>query len=292
MISKQAAKKYLHRLGILLGIAGVLFVGQRLLAYRSEIDIGAIGAAGYVYIGLLSLLYGAANVLLAVGWHEILRHLGIERPMRWTLRTYAISQLAKYVPGNIFHLVGRQALGAAAGIGNGPLAKSSVLELVIIALCAGLFLPLLLPLVLAAVSPGESLVLFGMTAALSIAIADRYLGRRLARAATLYASHLATAGAIFVAAYFVAGGDALARELPAIAGAYVLAWLAGLVTPGAPAGLGVRETVLLFLLAGLGAEATILLAVVLGRVITVLGDMLFYVAGQFVRPSATVESSP
>lgn len=68
-----------------------------------------------------------------------------------------------------------------------------------------------------------------------------------------------------------------------LSGVYVLAWLAGLVTPGAPAGVGVRELVLLFLLKGIVAEADLLLAVVLGRVVTVVGDFGFFVFGNLIR---------
>ena len=58
-------------------------------------------------------------------------------------------------------------------------------------------------------------------------------------------------------------------------GAYVLAWLAGLVTPGAPAGVGVRELVLLALLKGSVGQTELLLAVLLGRLVTVGGDVAF-----------------
>ena len=63
---------------------------------------------------------------------------------------------------------------------------------------------------------------------------------------------------------------------PAACGAYTAAWLAGFVTPGAPAGLGVRELVLVFLLDGHAAEPDLLPAVVLSRVVTVLGDTFFF----------------
>jgi uncharacterized membrane protein YbhN (UPF0104 family) len=45
----------------------------------------------------------------------------------------------------------------------------------------------------------------------------------------------------------------------------VIAWLAGLVITGAPAGVGVRELVPLYLLEGYVMETNLLLAVVLGR---------------------------
>ena len=54
--------------------------------------------------------------------------------------------------------------------------------------------------------------------------------------------------------------------------AFVVAWLAGFVTPGAPAGLGVRETVLVLGLPQLGPAA---LGVAIGhRVVTAIADAL------------------
>jgi len=55
-----------------------------------------------------------------------------------------------------------------------------------------------------------------------------------------------------------------------------------LLTPGAPAGLGVREAILLVLLSDHVGDAKILLAAIVGRAITVLGDLLFYGAGRIM----------
>jgi uncharacterized membrane protein YbhN (UPF0104 family) len=77
---------------------------------------------------------------------------------------------------------------------------------------------------------------------------------------------------------FVNEGSDTASQVFLICGAFVITWLAGSVTPGAPAGIGVRELVLLFLLKGLVLESDLLLAVLLSRVVTVAGDVLFFLA--------------
>ena len=60
--------------------------------------------------------------------------------------------------------------------------------------------------------------------------------------------------------------------------ACTLAWMLGFVTPGAPAGLGVREAVLLGLLGPvLGEPAALLLSLQL-RLATLGGDLLLFVA--------------
>jgi uncharacterized membrane protein YbhN (UPF0104 family) len=58
-------------------------------------------------------------------------------------------------------------------------------------------------------------------------------------------------------------------------GAFVVAWIVGLVAPGAPAGVGVRELVLIVLLKGLVLEVELLMAVLLSTVVTVVSDRLF-----------------
>jgi uncharacterized membrane protein YbhN (UPF0104 family) len=70
----------------------------------------------------------------------------------------------------------------------------------------------------------------------------------------------------------------------------VLAWLAGLVTPGAPAGMGVRELVLLFMLNGIVIEEDLLMAIVLSRIVTVMGDVLYFTVAFMIKARPEVGS--
>jgi len=273
------AKTWLNRTGTLLGLAGVVFVGISLQGYASEIDIRRLGAGGYVAIAALAGLYGASNLLLALGWQKLLHHLQAPVSRSWAIHAYAISQLAKYVPGNILQFAGRQAIGVAAGIGNGPLAKSTVYELALLTLGGALFSPLVLPLIAPSAPAWLGWFSFIVVMASALWLAT-FAGADFGMAAILYVAFLALSGSVFALVFDLAGGSGQFELHPAIAGAYVLAWLLGMVTPGAPAGIGVREAVLLVLLGGLDAGPAILLAVVIGRAITVLGDLLFFAGGQ------------
>ena len=82
----------------------------------------------------------------AFAWWNLLKQFGAKPSCNWAIKTYGISQLAKYVPGNIFHLAGRQAMGMAAGVNGKALAKSTLWELGISAIAAGFFACLALPL--------------------------------------------------------------------------------------------------------------------------------------------------
>ena len=106
-----------------------------------------------------------------------------------------------------------------------------------------------------------------------------FVGVPVAHAFGWYVSFLAISGSLFVGLIELLGENPMNGGVPGLplAGAYVLAWLIGLVTPGAPAGLGVREMVLLFLLKGFVSESDLILAVLVGRMVTVVGDGMYFI---------------
>jgi uncharacterized membrane protein YbhN (UPF0104 family) len=63
--------------------------------------------------------------------------------------------------------------------------------------------------------------------------------------------------------------------------------LAGLITPGAPAGVGIREFVLYAILHPFVNEADLLAAIIFGRIITVVGDILFYILALVISVRVT-----
>lgn len=273
-------RRSLALLGSALALLGVVFVAFRLHAYQAELDLSRISISAWAVISVLALAYGLANVLLSLAWWHLLRHLGVSTTRFGSIRLYGLSQLAKYVPGNIFHLAGRQALGMAKGMPAGALAKSTVWELALIAIAGALFGWLVLPLLVPGFPEVASVAILLVTVALAAQLLRTKTGTGVAWAFLWQILFLFCSGAIFVALLLlISGSNELgSAQWVTIAGAYVLAWLVGLVTPGAPAGVGVRELVLLFLLNGLVAETDLIMAVLLGRVVTVVGDLLFFIA--------------
>ena len=278
-------KRGLHWGGSALAIVGILFVALRLRDYSAEIDFSRFGLVKWSAVVGLALIYGLANLMLALAWWNLLGQFGASTSRRLAVKVYGFSQLAKYVPGNIFHLAGRQAMGMAAGVPGWSLVKSAIWELGLISSSGGLFGLLTLPLLLPSLPATASTWLFVAVIWAAAALLWRFLGPLVARAFGWQVGFLAISGVLFV------GLLELVSEVPltgagvwlALVGAYVLAWLAGLVTPGAPAGVGVRELVLLFLLKGIVSEADLLLAVVLGRLVTVTGDLFFFAAASLTR---------
>lgn len=271
-------KKVLHWTGSVLALVGIAFVALRLRDYGDQIDFSRFNPVTGLVIGGFALIYSLANLMLALAWWNLLGYFGADTKKRWALKIYGISQLAKYVPGNIIHIASRQAMGMAAGVPGWPLAKASAWELGLISFTGTMFGWLTLPLIAPAIPVTVALGLFAATVAGFAVLLRYYLGSLVTCALGWYVSFLAISGILFVGLVDMVSlhGDSAGVAWMLLCGAYVIAWLAGLVTPGAPAGLGVRELVLLFLLKGIVEEADLVLAVVLGRVITVVGDVGYF----------------
>jgi uncharacterized membrane protein YbhN (UPF0104 family) len=274
--------KALHWTGSALALTGIAFVALRLRDYGGQIDCSRFDVTAWSIVGSFALIYGLLNLMLALAWWNLLGYFGANTAKCWAFKIYGISQLARYVPGNIFHLAGRQAMGMAAGVSGWPLAKSSAWELGLISFTGGIFGLLALPLISPAIPVVVGLGLFAVTVAGVVALLRHYLGPLVASALGWYIGFLAISGMLFVGLVDLVS---VHTKLPwmSLCGAYVIAWLAGLVTPGAPAGLGVRELVLLFLLKGVVAETDLVLAVVLGRVVTVGGDFGFFLTASLIN---------
>jgi hypothetical protein len=283
-------KKYMHWFGSALAVVGIFFVAIRLRDYSGQIDFKDFGWEIWWVVGGCAVAYCIANNLMALAWWNLLVQFGAVTPRRWAIRTYGISQLAKYVPGNIFHLAGRQAMGMAAGVPGWSLAKSTFWELGMLAISGSIFGALVLPLLLPWLPLQLGIVAFILALSVVAAGFAMYFGRAAVRAFGLYVTFVTISGVLFVCLIEMISPSAITSSSGwiVLCSAYIVAWFIGLVTPGAPAGVGVRELILVFLLQGLVGESELVLTVVLGRVVTVTGDFLFFLASWLLKKSEPI----
>lgn len=290
MAVRFSLKWWLHLLGGGLGLVGVIFVALRLSTNVRQINFARFDFVVGFILALLTFVYGAGNLLLARAWWHLLNFLEVKTSWRWAIKVYGQSQLAKYVPGNIFHLAGRQTLGMAAGLPARPLAKSSLWELGLLAAAGAILGILALPLLWPTLALWMSTALFMAVMLILCAASYSLYASRVTWALMLQTAFLALSGCVFIGILTVVVPESTALPaLPVLCGAYVLAWLAGFITPGTPAGVGVREIVLLFLLRGQIEQADLLLAIVLGRVVTVIGDLLYFIMATFINKKRRIK---
>ena len=274
----SALRRSLELVGALLATASVVFIAASLVGRESALDPLLRGEGVWLAGLALAVAYALASLLLALAWGCLLRHLGERAAPFQVAGIFGVTQLGKYLPGNLGHFLGRQALAMAAGLRAAPVAKSSLLEILCLLAAGAVFTPLLLRFLDPSVTPGTALGALALLGALVLLLAGRLLGRLVAVACAAHAAFLAVTGVLFLLSLEVldASPPAEAGASARVVGAYVCAWLAGFVTPGASAGIGIREVALTVLLDGLIAPDDVLAAVILGRAISTVGDLLFF----------------
>jgi uncharacterized membrane protein YbhN (UPF0104 family) len=236
-----------------------------------------------------------------LSWRALLADLGSALPLKAAVRVYSFSQLGKYVPGSVWPVLAQMELGRAYGVPRVRAATAfllGVLVSVVTAVAAGGLLALstagwgrlfaLLPLVLVFLHPTLLRPLIGLAARLL---------RRAGAAEPPTLSGVTRGAGWSVGLWLLLGAAStvLAHGLGAdvsylrVVAAVALAWAAGLVIVFAPAGAGVRESVLVLLLAGqIGTGRAVALAL-LSRLAMSAADgiwALVAVAARHRRPVA------
>ncbi|WP_165772332.1 hypothetical protein [Rahnella victoriana] len=242
-----------------------------------SIDTSALSKWEWLSILLLVIVYGVFNIIPTTGWKSILAIFGIQISNLNALNIYGTSQLAKYVPGNIFHFAGRQALGMSAGIPAWILVKSTLWELGILA-STGSLLSLLAISYILPVNLAVSIFLTATGLFVFNILLYKICGTHAVRAFLKYTAFITFTGISFYVVVMIVNVNAEFNigDCFSISGAFIAAWLIGLITPGAPAGVGIREMVLLFILKDKIPEQDLIFSVLIGRVVTVGGDVIVF----------------
>jgi uncharacterized membrane protein YbhN (UPF0104 family) len=282
-----------------------LWLASRALDVARLRELATLPVAAVTLVA--ALLYACIIPVTAWAWKGLLAQQG----EAWKVRPLAVllgrPQLAKYIPGNVAQHVGRAFLSLRAGMGMRAFAVTVVQENVL-AVAASV----LVGLIALALSPGGLAQLppesrswlwglgLGLAAAVVILASFNLPPHRLAGSPSRLARALARVGglpgpkAVFsaFAAYSLnyvliglglwllarAAGMPPALDLAVATAVFALSWLLGFLAPGAPAGLGVREGIMVLILAETVPDPDALAFVLLARVVTLAGDAIIFVA--------------
>ncbi len=258
-----------------------------------------------LFVALAIPVYVLTTISSAVAWTFAFRSTGEHLPLLTGLRVHLVSQIGKYVPGNVGHFVGRLGLLKLKGLSVAHGSISIVLEVLwMIGAAAALSLYALLTGALADVEkfhgmqnwlPVPVLVLALIVPNLMILIFNVFpatLRQKLGFAGkirrppeqvvfgcyALYFFNSLLNGLLLIAAgYWLFGTTS--GDVFFVISLYAVTWLLGFIIPGAPGGVGVREALFVLLFDGLyGAGVAAVLTVVL-RIVSVAGDLAAFGLG-------------
>ncbi|HUT70497.1 MAG TPA: lysylphosphatidylglycerol synthase domain-containing protein [Desulfatiglandales bacterium] len=257
-----------------------------------------------------TVLSGLVMLIGGYSWILLLRATGETLTIPKGLVIFTLAQFAKYIPGNVAHHAGRIALASSRGLTVSKVVFSMVIEASWLVVAASVLATAWLFLV------GDGLfeyakelpTLFQLAAGIAAACLfpllagwilfywhpgplQRILGNRAVKTPSL--PILLTCLFIYMLCFLLMGAaaDILAQYLFGasgshillLTGAFAIAWVAGFLAPGAPAGIGVREAILLKILTpiyGPGIAAGLAISL---RAITTLTDGLAFAAALFAK---------
>ncbi len=290
-------------LGLFAGIAALFYF----LSTLSE-QISSIPAFNWDLIVCISILCAIIfNILIiligGISWWMLLFSCGETIAKSQILLIYVLSQFGKYIPGNIAHHAGRVALAGKRGIEFSRVAISMIIETSWIIAAASIIgiscfvfkgnvffgksleLPaiyqyllsaltaILLPIVIgwllfrwqpkSVFKRFENLKIESFSLTVLVSCLINYLFCFFLMGLTSY---------ILLKGAFGVGSC----DLWLLTGTFAVAWTAGFFTPGAPAGIGVRETVMLELLSPVYGAGVIVGLAILLRIITTMTDGIVF----------------
>ncbi|HLP87921.1 MAG TPA: lysylphosphatidylglycerol synthase domain-containing protein [Nostocaceae cyanobacterium] len=277
----------------------LFFLGKALKDHWTEVSAIQIDAAGWAILTVATGVTLLAHTWAGWIWTWVLKELNQSVSASQFIQVYLKTNIAKYLPGNIWHYYGRILAAKNAEIPTGAATLSVLLEpllmaaaaLIIVVLFGGnlavkhtnlgvFFLQLLiLGLIIIAVHPWFLNPVIGLLYKLkNKKSADQNpsdfslsLERYPLRPLLGELGFIGLRGTGFILTVFALSSINF-NQIPLLLSAFSFAWLLGLVVPGAPGGLGVFEATAIALLQNRFPVALVISAIALYRLISILAE--------------------
>ncbi|MCL2248066.1 MAG: hypothetical protein FWC13_02235 [Oscillospiraceae bacterium] len=319
-LKKLDAKKAVSLAGSVLMIVALVFVAMRLIDMREELDLSILTNTGVLTLLLLIVIFeGIIVICSSLNYRKIVIEVsGVNVLKRVGVKVYNNANIYKYIPGGVMLVLGRNQIAVETeGMSHAKVAISTLVEGILWAISA---------LILSAIFSFEFLVIYirqlefeyiwlvlgGIILAASFVLYILYRFRhkilksafnidsksdekpanikitKLLKRIPIMIAIVSLWGFSFTATMAILGQPMTLYLVVTLTGLYILSWLIGFLTPGAPSGLGIREVLLLMFLGGLVNEDLLLSAVVIHRAIQVISDILAFA---IARTYAAIGSS-
>lgn len=301
-LSPALLKRAAGIVGALLCLAAIALLVRRGFAIGGALGEQLTRIPPTNLVGALAL-YVSGALLLSASWVLLVR-LASGTRIRATplVVAHLKSQLAKYLPGNVFHFAYRHVAARREGVGHRALGLALALESLLLIVAAALYsFGVVVDPRVGMLAPWARSLVWGMPFLMVAAwVCMGLIGRRagLEQLAPRRTAFAFVATLLIDLAFFLLAAMALrllcdspnALPMAAWCGWLSLAWALGYVTPGAPAGLGLREAVLALGLGAVLGEAPALALALAYRLITLAADGILALVGFVMsRPDVVIQ---
>ncbi|MGA9382062.1 MAG: UPF0104 family protein [Phormidium sp.] len=280
---------------VILG-ATLFFLAKALKDHATEIAAIRINGAGWAMLAIALAVTLVAHIWSSWVWVWIFHHLKQPIANAWAIPVYLKTNIAKYIPGNIWHFYGRIVAAKEVGISPEIATVSVLLEPLLMAAAA--LIVALIGFQFIGWHKSSFLIwqILGLVIVL-IAVHPRILNpviQKLGKAKKSTGAVNMETTALKVKSYplvpligemcfvglrgvgFLLTLLALSPidpvQISLLFTAFSLAWVLGLIVPGAPGGMGVFEATALTILGSTFSPALMLATVALYRMISILAE--------------------
>lgn len=308
-MNKLSIKKIIDIATSILSFLAILFVAERF--YSNQIWKLNLLSPNYLLaiIAFGSIAYFFDTAIPAISWKLLLEWFGeAPKPFLVIYSIYGRSQIAKYLPGNIFQITNRHVMSLNNGSKNASLIGAAFFEIMgsvvgSTVLCLigyflgvryeGLSITFILLIIVLACSGVAFFIYITPKITSRIPILNKIFGDIQTNNRGTFWSfvpipiliffYLLFANIIFCFVTIAVNGSIAGISIPLVISIYSIAYLIGMITPGAPAGIGIRESIMVLLLSPIiGVSKATYISLVF-RVITTLGDVWFFIIASIVN---------
>lgn len=297
---KDKILKIVKGLGKIIALFSVFFVIKRFLQLEFSWQVFENPIEVFTYIFILSFLIVVNNYINANAWGIYVDYFSkINNNRRTMINVYIKSNIAKYLPGNIFQYASRNVLGSKICVNQKSIVLASITELILISISAIAFcffisfqdmkriiielfpVELVKKNVVILVCLISILLILLLIAGIKNSFIEKmkqFVNKKflllIMKVSCAYVVNFLISGLLLsLIFHLILNQETTYRN---ITSANLLSWLAGYVVPGSSGGIGIRETAFILLLEPLYGNKNVLLAAVIMRICSVLGDMLSY----------------
>jgi len=282
MLRKEEIKRVAYFIGKSLGILGLMFVFYRL---SQEFTLSDFKEKFFLLIHIVPALIvlNFISVPLGVyGWHMMLLHYA-ERHFPYSVSYYffAKTEIAKYLPGNVFHFVGRQLLAKKINLSQTQMMKVTGLYtflLLIGTIISGAFFS-----IFGSGSYPQLIILLFLSILISVTVSlfifPSFPRSKKLQMDLILAVSIGLQGIMMGIIVFSQLNNWETGLFFQVAGIYIFSWLVGFVTPGASGGIGVREGAFIAISEYIHLEISseiIIFSILFIRIINIMADVLAY----------------
>ncbi len=256
----------------------------------------------FLIILLLSFIFSLLYFSLAYGWKKLLEISSDKLLDMGVVSIYLKTVIFKYAPGNVFHFLGRHSLHESHKLSHKTVAFTNGAEIILQLISVGIIIFIGLLFFKVEIDFGYyfglsfntlmmafSLFIFLL---LVVILQKKYrkylLSYKIASVIALQISFLIGLATILFLIYVIFFDVDISIG---VFGRLVLissiAWLFGFIVPGAPGGVGIRESILLLLLPSVLflTKEELLAGAIIFRLVTILGEVFTFFLAKLAIPN-------